>query len=326
MNTVGCALAVVVLNYENAADTAACVGSLLSNGMPAGSKVIVVDNGSGAQCVSSLLAGLGALAPFALLETELSTAPDHVRTCIFLHPENAGYAGGNNIGIRIAMRWGANSVLVINNDTIMWPGSLKALIDHCAECPELGVVGAMMSSYDDASMNVEPGLRTLNVVTSASRSEICSTASANRVGLRLPYVSGACMLFSTQALRQVGVFNESFFLFFEEVEICLRLLDSGYQLDLCPGAIVGHRVGATTGASAKGRSHSTRAFFHSSRSAVIFYRIRYPILVPWIVMVRMLFALRLLAEDPKFTMAVLRGLAKGLRAPVECSGQVTDPT
>ena len=205
---------VVVLNWNGFEDTRRCVESLRRLDYPSLS-IIVVDNGSTDDSAARIEAELP--------EVELIRSE-----------RNLGFAGGVNLGIRRALEGDAAYVWLLNNDATAEPGTLSALVDEAERDEHVGIVGGVLR---DPSGRVEWGGGRINRWTGVSRPA--------RPGRRLDYVSGACMLVRRAVFDEVGLFDEAFFFYFEDADLCARARQAGWRLAVAPEARVEHEVGAS---------------------------------------------------------------------------------
>jgi GT2 family glycosyltransferase len=219
---------IVVLNWSRAADTVACLESLGAADLQ-GASVLVVDNGSRDGSVAILRARFPDLQVIAL-------------------PENRGYAGGNNVGIQAALDAGAGAVLLLNNDTRVAPDFLPPLLEALNSSPLCAAVASAVIRADRPDMhdvaysevrfherNVVQ-LRGVNVPVFGNFDRRCE----------VEVVVGCCALFRSEALRTVGVFDEAYFAYHEDVDWCLRARKAGWKLFYEPYARVYHQASAST--------------------------------------------------------------------------------
>ncbi|MDY6828004.1 MAG: glycosyltransferase family 2 protein [Pseudomonadota bacterium] len=237
----------VVLNWNGCADTLRCLNSLTA-ACPEQPSVLVVDNGSTDDSVAEIRARYPQV---EVIETR----------------RNLGYAGGNNVGIKRALDTGAEYVFVLNNDTEAEPGLFNALLETAAQDPKTAAIGPVICSAHEpdlistAGERFGPGL--LNCVhhlEGAPRSALPSTP-----WIDCDWVTGAAILLRADALREIGLFEERFFLVWEESDWCLRARRAGYNSRVCTAAFVRHKVAATFG----GEDSPLRAYF-SARNQLLF--------------------------------------------------------
>jgi GT2 family glycosyltransferase len=221
---------IVVLNWNRRDDTIACVESLRAAEL-GGASVMVVDNGSRDGSVAALRARFPDLRVLEL-------------------PENRGYAGGNNAGIRAALDAGAEGVLLLNNDTRVAPDFLGPLLQAMNASPWTGAVSAAILRMDNPEMldvaysEIDFGKRF--VVQIRGVNALVGEGFDRR--REVPVAIGCCLLLKAEALRNVGLFDEAYFAYHEDVDWCIRARIAGYQLFYEPFARIFHRGSGTTGA------------------------------------------------------------------------------
>jgi len=221
---------IVVLNWNRRQETIACIESLERADLQ-GAKVMVVDNGSRDGSVEALRARFPSLRVVAL-------------------PENQGFAGGNNVGMRIALDEGAGGVLLLNNDTEVAPDFLPPLVQALNDSPISGAVSSAIFRMDRRDMldvaYCEVHLNQRHAVQLQGVNALPGLGYDKRREVQV--VPGCSVLFKSEALRTVGLFDEAYFAYHEDVDWCLRARDAGYQLFFEPFSRVFHLGSGTTGA------------------------------------------------------------------------------
>jgi GT2 family glycosyltransferase len=212
----------VVLNWCDAAATGQCLRSLKASTYPELS-LLLVDNGSPD--------GSG-----QELEQRFPEVP-------FLQTgENLGYTGGNNRGIQRALEQGAEYVLVLNHDTLVEAGAIGALVETAEAEERVGAVAPTVVRMDDpehiwyAGGAFDPK-RGLGVHWNGSGGGPAAKAPRD-----VSFFSGCAVLLKGEALREVGLFRESYFLYVEDAELSLRLTRSGWRILHDPRVRVRHRL------------------------------------------------------------------------------------
>ena len=244
-----CQVSIVVLNWNGADDTIACLDSLQALTYPNFS-VIVVDNGSSDDSLLHLRP-YEAPYPLTLLETG----------------QNLGYAGGNNVGTRHALEQGAEFVLVLNNDTVVAPDLLERLIESAQRNPNAGVFSARILYFDAPEKVWFDGARwntsTLNMEWPGQDAEEPSLGLDDH---DTDYACGAALFFRAEVARQIGLLDESFFLVWEEVDWCFRAREAGWRNLVVPAAKVWHKIGVSFGSE----SSPLRVYF-SVRNQLLWF-------------------------------------------------------
>lgn len=215
----------VVLNYRRADDTVACVRSLLASegGAP---EIVIVDNGSGDGSAERLAREFPSLA-------------------LIRNRENLGYAGGNNAGIRAALARGAEHVLVLNNDCTVAPDAVPGLLD-AARRSGAGIVSPKVLDARSPGVIQYAGYRNIHLLAQGipvgEGEEDRGQYDRER---DLDAAPGCAMLLSRRLCERVGLFDEQFFSYSEELDLCRRARRTGFRIFYAPRARVRHRKAAT---------------------------------------------------------------------------------
>jgi GT2 family glycosyltransferase len=220
---------VVVLNWNGREDTLRCLESLQA--VEYGNwETIVVDNGSADGSVEAIRKQYRNL---VLIETGT----------------NLGFTGGNNVGITWALEHEAEFVLLLNNDTVVAPNILSALVSAGESYPGAGVLGAKIYYLDHTKRLWYAGARWR--ATWAAFEHLGHGTIDNGIDFEeiqdTAFVSGCAMFLRASAVRSIGMLDPRFFLLFEETEWCFRARKAGYRCLLIPSAQVWHRVSASFG-------------------------------------------------------------------------------
>ncbi len=233
-------VAVVILNWNGRDDTLECLESVRGIDYP-NFEVIVVDNGSSDDSVQAIRERFPEV---TVIETG----------------KNLGYAGGNNAGIREAIRCGAECVLVLNNDTVVDGNIIEAFLSAGSVLQGWGLLGAKVYSqaeqstlqYAGSQEDREKGdftyLGTGQTVDGTSYQEIRET----------PYVYGAAFMVRAKAALDVGLLDERYYLCYEETDWCNRMRKKGYKIYFVPKALVRHRGESP---SFEGKQSPLRTYF-----------------------------------------------------------------
>lgn len=256
---------VVILNYRTPDMTMDAVRSIADEmrAVP-GRKAIVVDGGSGDDSAARIGAAIEAegLGDYAELKA-LS--------------ENRGYAFGNNSAIQDAMAADPKPefVLVLNPDTEARPGAIQALIDFARARPEVGLVGSRLEDPDGSPQH--SAFRFPSLVNEFSESlrfgpftrlvdEHVISMGILEEPTRVDWVAGASLLIRMEVFEQVGLFDDAYFLYFEETDFCLQAARHGWQCWYVPDSRVVHHVGGSTGVSDARKTRSRRPkYWYESR-------------------------------------------------------------
>jgi len=246
-------VAAVVLNWNGWRDTIECLESLLASKRRP-SHIVVCDNGSADGSLAFLKQWAAEQAiGFELFESPASAlaAPYHGATLTFIqNGENGGFAAGNNVGLRyILERTRAEYCWILNNDAVVSPDALASMLEIAEEDPQAGMVGCTLVNYDDPkTVQAVGGGYIVPLVchdTQLGRGRARRAAKSRRI--ELEHLIGACLLVRSQAIRDVGLMDESYFLYREETDWCIRMRRNGWRLYCRPDATVRHKQARSIG-------------------------------------------------------------------------------
>lgn len=212
---------------------------------------------------------------------------------------NLGFAGGHNVGLRYALRQADFAYAwLLNNDTVIEPGALTALVARMRERPDAGQCGSTVMYYyrpdviqtlAGASFNrwlCRPML--LNKQLSADQDD-----NVLKVEAALDFINGASLFVTADFIRDIGLMYEGYFLFYEEIDWARRA-GSRFALAYAPGSLVYHKHGGSSGSSPKTGEISAFAERHYLRSKFRFALRHAPLVLPlvyvsflWNLMVRL---------------------------------------
>jgi GT2 family glycosyltransferase len=236
---------------------------------------------------------------------------------------NLGFAGGNNIGIRYALSAGdADYVWLLNPDTVVRPEALCAMVARMKAVPGAGICGSTLLDYGDPlriqSLGGARYLKWAGVgVPLGARQKWPMDVAAESIEKELSYVAGASMLVSKEFLEAVGLMEEGYFLYFEEIDWAQRAAGR-FKLAYAPDAIVYHKEGGAIGSSRSGRHRSPQSFFWLTRSRLRFTARYHPEAVPSVAAYSLMNCLQwaLLNRDPRILLAGVKACGSAGRGAV----------
>lgn len=239
-------LLVVILNYRTPDLTIDCLHSLAGEipSLP-GTRVVVSDNGSGDGSVEKI-------------STAINTQGWSNWVSLMPLERNGGYAFGNNAVIRPALESTEPPTyfLLLNPDTIVRPGALKALVDFMDQHPQAGIAGSRLEYPDGTPQcsafrfhtllsELDAGLR-LGVVSNLLAQWVVAPPIPETV-CQTDWVAGASMIVRRELFEQVGLLDEKYFMYYEEMDFCLQAKRAGWTCWYVPSSRVIHLVGQSSG-------------------------------------------------------------------------------
>ena len=165
---------------------------------------------------------------------------------------NRGFAGANNLGLRFALEMDDfEYVWLLNNDTVVDEQALSHLVSRMRAKPGAGICGSTLLYYDcPDKVQTYGGVRYYRWAglgkPVGANTQIRWDLSAEEIEKQMDYVYGSSMLVSKNFLRDIGLMNEEYFIYFEEIDWNMRAKGK-YTLAFAPGSLVYHKAGATVG-------------------------------------------------------------------------------
>lgn len=251
---------ICVLNYNNPQDTISCLESL-QNLIDVEYKILLVDNASTDNSLDTL-------------KEYVNKHPNTLK--LFPLTVNAGYAAGNNVALKYAMtKVDMNYCWILNNDTVVEPDSLKWLVIHMENNPDVGICGSKLIYSWDRSRVQGYGGRYRKWLS------ISETIKDEQEIDKMDYVIGASVFVKKDFLEDIGLMCEDYFLYFEELD--WRLRSKGrYRISCESKSVVYHKEGATIGANIQQnpKDKSEIADYFDMRNRLLFTSKFYPYCLP----------------------------------------------
>lgn len=244
-------LAVIIVHYRTPALLADCLASLRPELDPAHERIIVVDNASNDGSLETLRQMPG-------IELIASEA-------------NLGFAGANNLGVRAVK---AKHYLLLNPDTVVRPGAIALLRRFLESHPEAAMVGPRLEYPDGTPQLSAFGDPTpigelirganIGVLTRLLKRWEVYGEIADRP-MAVDWVAGACLLIRAEVFAAVGLLDDGYFMYYEEVDFCRRARRAGYPCWYLPTAHVVHLVGQASGVTSDWERRRLPRYWFESR-------------------------------------------------------------
>ncbi len=241
-------LSIVIVNFNLKKDTAECIKSLLKANASL-EQIIVVDNGSTDGSV-------------AYLREEFGEDLDCIEAL-----QNLGYANGANLGIQQSLNTGAELILVMNNDTVVAPDFLLELKNIARQNPEYAIFGPLILYFDQPNKIWYFGSRLFpGTMMAFSQNRYRENMNKFPAVVPIDFVNGCGMMVRREVFERIGLFDTSYFMYAEEVDLCWRARLSGFKLAVAPRARMYHKISAT----AMRQPFIMR--YYATRNQIWFYR------------------------------------------------------
>ncbi|MEM8729307.1 MAG: glycosyltransferase family 2 protein [Pseudomonadota bacterium] len=253
-------IAVSIINFRTAELTLQCVRSVLADMEGIDGHVVVVDNFSGDGSLEAIAAWI-------------ARQPQGTPVSLVKSETNSGFSGGHNQGIGAVE---ADFYLVLNSDAVLRPGFLRSILAAARADNSAGFFAPRIE-YDDGGVQDScfrfPGPLS-ELIRSARTGAITRLFGTHEVSLgpdpdpaQIEWASFACILLRGEMVRQLGPMDEGYFLYYEDVEYCLRAHRAGWCVRYVPQAVAVHFRGGSGPVKklTKERARLPR-YFYSSRT------------------------------------------------------------
>lgn len=222
-------VAIVVLNWNGADDAIACMDSLLAQTVK--THVILVDNDSHDNSV-------------ALFETYIKQHPN-ASIHLIKNSVNSGFSGGNNVGFRYALTQGYEYIGTLNPDATAETNWVENLIEELRHHADTGVATGILARSDHIKVDTTGDFYTTWGIPSPRGRDSLLTDAPKEA----EYVFGSTgggFIARAEMLHSIGLFDEKFFMYFEDVDLSFRAQLAGYKVRYTPKAIAYHKLSAST--------------------------------------------------------------------------------
>lgn len=244
----------MIVNWNTRQDLLHCLASVMANPPTCPFEILVFDNASSDGSVDAV-----------------ATQYPHVR--LVASPENLGFARANN---RVAALAHGEYWLLLNPDTVVYPDAIDKLLHHIGERPRVAAVGPRLLNSDGSyqlSIWRQPTLfrewwRLFHLDSIIPLSEYPSSTLNSNLVQRVDVLHGACFLVRRETVQNMALFDEDYFVYSEEIDLCDRLAHAGWELHWVPEAVVIHKGGQST------RQVADAMFIELYRNKTKFFRKR----------------------------------------------------
>jgi N-acetylglucosaminyl-diphospho-decaprenol L-rhamnosyltransferase len=242
-------VSIVLVNYNDRRRLLECLASVRRDPGAAEYEILVVDNASTDGSPEAVRGGFPGVR-------------------LIVNPENVGFSKANNQG---AAQSRGSFLLFLNTDTLVPPRAIAALLERLRSNPSAGAAGpALVHGLGDYQVSF--GSR-VGYAAQIFQKFVLNPRHKRALRKRRPerevgWLSAACLLCRREAFERAGGFDERFFLYFEDIDLCFRIRKAGWKLLFVPAVEIKHEGGATTSVSPAVRAASR---FEYRRSQLRFY-------------------------------------------------------
>lgn len=218
---------IILVNYKSYKDTIECMESLRRINYD-NFKVVIIENGSN--------------------DNSYELIKKHCRDEVVIKSEkNLGFAGGNNLGIEIAMSDCAEYVMLLNNDTIVESDFLIHLYETFNYDKNVGIVGCKINYYNNKNIiNYGGGEIVWNKFTTVFFDT--DKVDKNDKGVKeITFVSGCAMMISRSTIEKIGMLDHSYFMYYEDTDYCAKAMQAGFKLLYQPKSKIYHKISSSSG-------------------------------------------------------------------------------
>lgn len=280
---------IVILNWNGWEDSHACIQSVRKSEY-SNYKIILVDNASTDESVRNFI-DLG--------YSEILAISD----------ENLGFAGGCNIGIKAAIKDGADFIWLLNNDTLVEPQTLYEMIKTACK-NSFAATGSVIFEMDNPSKVQAWG--------GGSYSNYTGSNWNNKFKGKLKFITGASILISREAIEIVGLIDEDYFMYWEDIDYGRRILNAGLTLGVSEQSHILHAYEASAG------KVNEQKYKWRGESLVLFYRKHsaFP-LIPILIGLCARLAKRVIAKDYIGARKMYEGAKSAYEKPLSAGNHIT---
>lgn len=239
-------VSIIIVNWNGYKNIKECLISILKCSYP-NFEIIIVDNGSVDRSVSYI--------------KNMAVKYGNIR--LIENKKNVGYAEGNNLGFKRAK---GKMILFLNNDTLVDKDFLNILVNKLISDKSIGAVQPKILNYPKSNIIDSVGSYFLNTGFLYHFGHNKKDHKRYQTISEIFSMKGACMLFKKSVINKIGLFENNYFAYFEETDLCHRAILAGYTIYYVPSAVIYHKGGGTAS-----KLPSEFIQFHSYKNRIYTY-------------------------------------------------------
>lgn len=242
---------IVLVNWNGLEDTLECLRSLNEISYK-NYKIVVVDNGSNNNQANVIKK------KFPYIE-------------LIKNKRNEGFVVANNQGIELALKNGADYILLLNNDTVVEQNFLNILINHAERNRDVGILSPKILYFDSNEIWSMGGKISYLTGFSIMIGKGENSENYNEV-IKPDFVSGCAMLIKKEVIEEIGLLDPIYFAYYEDADYCFRVRKLGYKIRVIPESVVWHKKSASAGIKGSKREISELQAYLWTRNGIRFGR------------------------------------------------------
>lgn len=282
---------VVILNWNGWQDTVDCLNSLLNSDND-NIKIVICDNGSSDNSIKEINNWGSAeydigVANISAGETNGNASAASSTITLIYNQDNLGFAAGNNTGLRYALaQQDMSHVWLLNNDTEVAPECLSAMLTRLENFSKPAICGSRIMFHEDIAIVQALGGNTFNKYTGIAGQSLGRFGQENsprdtkKIEGTIDYLSGCSILLPRSFLETIGLMDEQYFLYYEEIDWAVRA-NKQFANIYADDAVVYHKEGASIGSASLKTAPSLLSEFYCNKSKLLFMKKHYPLNLPW---------------------------------------------
>lgn len=327
---------IILVNYKNWLDTIDCIESILQNNYR-NYQIVIVDNNSNNDSVKRIIHWINQInndnyyyeksnsnidkfqkarisyilySEKEVEEYKINKKKNELNNLIIIiqSKNNYGFAAGNNIAIKYILKKGdCRYILLLNNDTIIESHLLEKLITAAKANKNIGIVGAKIFYYNKKN-RIWFNSGKFNKITGIAY----NIKSNKRHGISYcSFITGCCMLIKLEVIEKIGLLNENYFMYVEDLDFSYKALKNGFLLAINHDAVLWHKIGSSN----SGEISEFSAYW-MSRNIIKFNRSRKDSLKNISIFIYIIYRLitipKWIIKEFNISKAILKGIIDGL--------------
>ena len=301
-------VSIILLNWNGATDTIECLESL-KNVEYSDYDIYLVDNDSETESIDELCNYIKNDTFYSSEIVEVNQLNSYqkesnINLLFILNDKNAGFAGGNNVALEYIMKNDLSSyVMLLNNDTIVSPDFINGLIDKSNESGKNGFIGINTYYYHDKTQLQTVGGGLIDLVHGE-----CSAVRNSGVN-SFDFITGSCILMPLYVLKEVGLMDETYFMYWEDVDWSTRARNNGYELKVADYGCIYHKEGASIQSMRRIYYHTRNRIKYMKKFTSGLTRLKFMI---YIILFVLKESFTNIGKNREYSKVLLKGLINGL--------------